>query len=297
MFGRTPLSQPPLVLAAAIAFLAVTLSAGPASAEDGKKLFDALCTACHTVGGGKRVGPDLKGVTTRRSEAWLIKFIKSSASLIKSGDAEAVKIFEEYQKMPMPDVAYSEAQIKDILTWIASASTAGDAKANTAAPAAPPKPKALAPPTEAGIQLGRDLFQGAVRLKNGGAACNSCHNVKNDAVIGGGILAKDLTQVFTRLGKNSEALGALLGTPPFPVMKQAYAKRPVTQSEMNALIDFLRDADANQQLQTPRDYGVKLVASGTGGFAVLLILYGLMWTRRKRRSVNQAIYDRQIQSS
>lgn len=78
----------------------------------------AVCRACHTIGGGKLVGPDLKGVTEKMDEAWLIKFIQNSQSLVQAGDPEAVKIFEEYNKIPMPPHNYSDEQVKDILLYI-----------------------------------------------------------------------------------------------------------------------------------------------------------------------------------
>ncbi|OQX81108.1 MAG: hypothetical protein B6D61_01150, partial [Bacteroidetes bacterium 4484_249] len=77
----------------------------------------ATCGACHSIGKGRLVGPDLKGVTERRDEAWLISFIRSSQTMVKNGDAEAVKIFDEY-KIPMPDNNLSDDQIKGILNYI-----------------------------------------------------------------------------------------------------------------------------------------------------------------------------------
>ncbi len=77
-----------------------------------------VCKACHTIGGGNLVGPDLKGVTERRDEAWLIKFIQNSQALIQSGDADAIQVFEEFNKIPMPPHTYTEDQIKDILLYI-----------------------------------------------------------------------------------------------------------------------------------------------------------------------------------
>lgn len=76
-----------------------------------------VCSACHTIGKGKLVGPDLKGVTDRHDEAWLIKFIQSSQTVVKSGDAKAVKLFEEY-KIPMPDNALSDDEVKALLKYI-----------------------------------------------------------------------------------------------------------------------------------------------------------------------------------
>ena len=77
----------------------------------------AVCSACHTIGKGKVIGPDLKGITERREEAWLISFIRSSQTMVNDGDAEAVKIFEEY-KIPMPDNDFTDEQIIGILNYI-----------------------------------------------------------------------------------------------------------------------------------------------------------------------------------
>ncbi len=77
-----------------------------------------VCSACHSIGEGKKIGPDLEGVTERHDEAWLIKFIQSSQTMVNAGDAEAVKLFEEYNKIPMPDNAFSEDETKALLNYI-----------------------------------------------------------------------------------------------------------------------------------------------------------------------------------
>ncbi|MEE4258514.1 MAG: c-type cytochrome [Bacteroidales bacterium] len=77
-----------------------------------------VCKACHTIGGGKLVGPDLQGVTERYDEAWLIKFIQNSQELINSGDSIAVKVFEENNKIPMPPNNLTDDQVRDILLYI-----------------------------------------------------------------------------------------------------------------------------------------------------------------------------------
>ena len=59
---------------------------------------------------------------------------------------------------------------------------------------------------------------------------------------------------------------------------------------------FLQDADEQQSFQQPRDYGVGLAGTGAVGTALLLGFYALIFRRRKRASVNQEIYDRQIKS-
>ncbi|MEK7696869.1 MAG: cytochrome c, partial [Pseudomonadota bacterium] len=86
--------------------------------ESGKEIFQKSCAACHSIGGGRLVGPDLKGVNDKRPEDWLLKFTKSSQTLVKSGDKTAVALFEEFNKIPMPDQALSDEQIKKVLAHI-----------------------------------------------------------------------------------------------------------------------------------------------------------------------------------
>ncbi|MCZ2357021.1 MAG: cytochrome c [Bacteroidia bacterium] len=104
------------------------------NAAQGEKAFKSICAACHSVGKGKVVGPDLSGVTDRRTETWLLSFIKSSQTMVKKGDPVAVKLFNDYNKIQMPDQNMTDPQIKDILAYVKSLSP------KTTAPAsAPPK--------------------------------------------------------------------------------------------------------------------------------------------------------------
>lgn len=80
----------------------------------------AVCKACHTIGSGKLVGPDLRGVNERREEAWLIKFIRNSTEMVEAGDAIAIKVFEENNKIPMPPNNLTDEEIKGVLLYIAS---------------------------------------------------------------------------------------------------------------------------------------------------------------------------------
>ena len=65
-----------------------------AKGEEGKELFKQICVACHTINGGKLVGPDLANVHKRRPEEWIIRFVKSSQAVIKAGDPYAVQLFD-----------------------------------------------------------------------------------------------------------------------------------------------------------------------------------------------------------
>lgn len=92
------------------------------SVAAGEKTFKSVCSACHSIGKGKIVGPDLINVNTRRNEKWLISFIRSSQTMVKNGDATAVKVFNENNKIPMPDQNLTDVQIKEVLGYVKSQS-------------------------------------------------------------------------------------------------------------------------------------------------------------------------------
>ncbi len=274
-----------LISAAAALLLLVGATPDRVRGQDGEAIFNTTCVACHTIGGGRLVGPDLAGVQDRRSEEWLIPFVQRSQSMIESGDPEAVALSEEYPGLIMPDWPLSDDEVRAVLRYIAEGPGAG-----AAVPVAP-----VGPPTQENIDLGSHLFQGTTRLANGGPACNSCHEVSNDAVIGGGVLAIELTSVFTRLG--GPGVRAIVGNSPFPVMQRAYQGRSLLPAEVDALVAFLQHADAEQAFHQPRDYGVGLLIAGLIGTSILLGLYALTWRGRRRGSVNADIYDRQVRST
>lgn len=90
--------------------------------EEGKSIFLSRCAACHTINKAM-TGPALSGIHEKRSIDWIIKFVHSSQSLIKSGDADAVSIFEKFNKVPMPDHPdLTEDNIKNIVEYIKSES-------------------------------------------------------------------------------------------------------------------------------------------------------------------------------
>mgnify|MGYP005853581065 CR=1 FL=1 len=92
--------------------------AAKADIAKGKDLFAQNCASCHKVH-ADATGPKLAGVNQRRTEAWLIKWIRNSQSMIKSGDATAVKLYNDWNQTAMnsfPD--FSDDDIKGILAYI-----------------------------------------------------------------------------------------------------------------------------------------------------------------------------------
>lgn len=93
--------------------------------EAGDALFKNNCAVCHSAGSDVIVGPGLQGVNQRRSQEWLHSWIRNSQALIQSGDADAIAVYNEYNKQAMPSFNFTDAEITSILTYIeASASAA-----------------------------------------------------------------------------------------------------------------------------------------------------------------------------
>jgi nitrite reductase (NO-forming) len=82
----------------------------------GKLAFESKCLACHSVGQGKKLGPDLAGVTKRRSDNWLAMWLKSPETMLQS-DADAKAMLKEYNNIPMPNQSLSDAEIKQYIKY------------------------------------------------------------------------------------------------------------------------------------------------------------------------------------
>ncbi len=96
--------------------LTISLTAFSQDAAKGKEIFNANCAACHKLD-AKATGPALRGVEAKYDKEWLYKWIKNSGELIKSGDAQAVKVFEENNKVAM--TAFPQLSNEDIDNIIA----------------------------------------------------------------------------------------------------------------------------------------------------------------------------------
>lgn len=112
-FAQTPAPAAPAKDAAATA--AAPAAGGDAAA--GKALFNANCAACHKLD-SKSTGPALRGVSAKHAKDWFYKWINNSAALIASGDADAVKVFNENNKIPMTAFPQlSKADIDNIIAY------------------------------------------------------------------------------------------------------------------------------------------------------------------------------------
>jgi mono/diheme cytochrome c family protein len=107
---------------------ATTAPATGGDAVQGKALFNSNCAACHKLD-TKMTGPALRGVTAKYDKAWLYKWVKNSSALIASGDADAVKVFNENNKSVM--TAFPQLSTADVDNILAYTDTVIEAPVKT----------------------------------------------------------------------------------------------------------------------------------------------------------------------
>jgi mono/diheme cytochrome c family protein len=206
-------------------------------------LFARKCSSCHTIGRGKLVGPDLKGVATRRDREWIQRFIRSSRTVISSGDLTASRLFEEFGRQRMPDHEFSAGQLDALIAYLAT----------TTADAPPSHARALDRATAADVRLGFDLFVGNAPLSDRAASCSTCHAVRHPWApwsVRASTFAPELTQAYAKYGEH--ALVAVTRRACSSNGPHAEESR-VTPDEAFALSAFLRDASLRRTSRAGAD--------------------------------------------
>lgn len=92
--------------------------ARPVVGHNGERLFQSKCSACHTLGQGDRVGPDLAGVTARRDRAWLARYISAPEALLAARDPTAVALFHRYKEIRMPNLKLGSSDVADLVSFL-----------------------------------------------------------------------------------------------------------------------------------------------------------------------------------
>ena len=108
--GKTPIEVPEFAV-----------SESPADVQKGEEIFAGKgCVACHKVGGGKLVGPDLKGVLSRRDETWVKKMIMRPDVMVKEDETARKLLAEHLTPMPNQGVDGS-AELPYLMAYLKSA--------------------------------------------------------------------------------------------------------------------------------------------------------------------------------
>ena len=257
-----------------------------ASVEQGKTVYQQKCVACHTIGKGQLVGPDLKGVTTKRDRAWLVRWIVEPDKMLAEGDALATQMLADFNNVPMPNLGVTQAESEAILAYLAAVPVATTATPevadNKAAETIVVSTTTVTPPVEKVVGdavIGKQLFVGQQNLANGAPACIGCHKNSDIGGLGGGTLGPDLTKAYSRFGKDM-GLPGVLRSLPFPTMQGVFAKQPLTEDEVAHIGAFLAQTDS--LAEEPVNH--LFVGIGLGlsflGFILINILISLIWKDR-----------------
>lgn len=115
----------------------------PSEGEQGASLFRTACAACHTIGQGDAIGPDLAGVPTAREHAWLVRFITHPDTMLQDHDPVAMALYKRFNQVNMPNLKLTEKDAESLIHYINS------------------RTSALNPDTKA--ELGKPVAQGGTR--------------------------------------------------------------------------------------------------------------------------------------
>lgn len=94
--------------------------------SDGEMMFRDRCSSCHQISGGlaparnaKPLGPDLYGVTQRRDEAWLRRWLAAPDRMLEEGDPIATAMYRQW-RMVMPNFRLDEREITNLINYMAA---------------------------------------------------------------------------------------------------------------------------------------------------------------------------------
>jgi protein SCO1/2 len=86
--------------------------------QAGSAMFAKLCAGCHTVGRGDRVGPDLDGLTSRRSRAWISEFLIDPIKVRARQDPIALALAAKFPGVRMPYLQIHASDATDLIAYI-----------------------------------------------------------------------------------------------------------------------------------------------------------------------------------
>jgi protein SCO1 len=89
------------------------------AARKGESLYVRMCSGCHTIGKGNKVGPDLAGLAERRERDWLVKFLSNPEKMRGEKDPIALDLVAAFPTVRMPGLGISESDANDLIHYVA----------------------------------------------------------------------------------------------------------------------------------------------------------------------------------
>lgn len=166
----------------------------------GAKCFAGKCAACHTIGGGPKVGPDL--------------------SVVRNWPDAAIE--KNVLRMQSKAGPLSQAEVSELVGYLKSSNGNNNNTTQNSTSLNLPGNTSLA---------GALLFSGQKPLTNGGPSCMTCHSST------GGGNAPPLSKI-ARKG-NKCAYSDFLHYPGNRAMRNAYGPNPITHEEAIAIGQYL----------------------------------------------------------
>lgn len=246
----------------------------PVPAQQPPDFFRQNCMSCHTIGGGRITGPDLKDVVKRKDRGWLERFLRNPKAMMDAGDPYALQLQQEARGVVMPaiqgmtpDMARALLDLIDAESKLPKSQFAGAMISDR-------------PLTPADLRIGGQLFSGTRPLANHGPACISCHTLGTLTGLGGGRLGPDLTRVYERLG-GRKSVGAWLVAPATPTMQAVFRRAALQPDEILPLLAAMEDA-GNHGREADERALLKFFLVGFSGMVLGLVILGKIWGGRFR---------------
>jgi ubiquinol-cytochrome c reductase cytochrome c subunit len=270
---EAPTLRPFLIVGSLVLLLAVFLAQTGSSAASestgalaqtdtdtaaGAEVFTQNCASCHQPGGIGIVGtfPPLSGNPASADGEYVEGIVRNGLS----GPLDVLGVTYDGQMASLSQL--SDEEIASVVAYVGSIAEGG--------PDTPATPTIVEP---GNIGEGRNLFIGADRFDNGGAACAACHTAGDVGNLGGWGLGPDLTASHEAFG-GDPGLSAWLTNPASVTMRPIFADKPLTEDEIADLVTFLGDAPIQSQ---PTDPGDGLVLAGLAGLIVLVGGMSIAW--------------------
>jgi mono/diheme cytochrome c family protein len=196
--------------------------------DKGQYMFASHCAACHTVGRGDHLGPDLAGVTTARDRAWLTRFIVEPDKVMAEGDPIALALRERFKQVRMPNLDLTAHDAAEIIDYVA-----GQSRSTPDAPKAAEPPPARATSAVPAVKLTAlvNPYLGIQRALNA------------DSVEGVEAAARTIASEAAKLGSGANSVRAAARA--FGAGADLETARQAMGTLSDAIVEYARTFDAS----------------------------------------------------